>query len=95
MVLPLAKTLQEKLPPVKNAVAMTYAQAHTLTYKETKLRKQGYTVSEHFFDMFSWKFIEGNAASAIPDAYAIVLTQSAAKALFGKEDPIKQNYTRG
>jgi len=90
MVLPLAKTLQEELPQVKNAVAMTYPQTHTLTYKETKLRKQGYTVSEHFFDMFSWKFIDGNAASALPDAYAIVLTQSAAKALFGKEDPINK-----
>jgi hypothetical protein len=90
MVLPLAKTLQEKLPQIKNAVAMTYPQTHTITYKETKLRKQGYTVSEHFFDMFSWKFVDGNAASALPDAYAIVLTQSAAKALFGKEDPVNK-----
>ena len=90
MVLPLAKTLQEKLPQIKNAVVTTHPQTHTLTYRETKLRKQGYTVSDHFFDMFSWKFIKGNAASALPDAYAIVLTQSAANALFGKEDPINK-----
>jgi hypothetical protein len=44
------------------------------------------TVSDHFFNVFSWKFLKGNAASAIPDAYTIVLTQSTAKALFGDED---------
>ena len=90
MVLPLAKTLKEELPQLKNAVVTTHRQTHTLTYKETKLRKQGYTVSDHFFNMFSWQFINGNAASALPDAYAIVLTQSAAKALFGKGDPINK-----
>ena len=40
--------------------------------------------------MFSWKFIKGNAATAIPDAYSIVLTESAAKALFGNADPINK-----
>ena len=40
--------------------------------------------------MFSWKFIKGNAATALPDAYSIVLTQSTAKALFGNDDPINK-----
>jgi putative ABC transport system permease protein len=40
--------------------------------------------------MFSWKFIKGNAATALPDAYSLVLTQSAAKALFGMDDPINK-----
>src|SRR4030095_14399182 len=90
MVLPLAKTLQEKLPQIKNAVVTTHRQGHVLAYKDIKLKKQGYTVSERFFDMFSWKFIKGNAATALPDAYSIVLTQSAAKALFGNDDPISK-----
>ena len=72
MVLPLAKTLQEKLPQIKNAVVTTHQQSHVLTYGDVKLKKQGYTVSERFFNMFSWKFIRGNAATALPDAYSIV-----------------------
>jgi ABC-type antimicrobial peptide transport system permease subunit len=88
MVLPLAKSIEESSPQVKNAVVTTYSQPHVLTYGDTKLKKDGRTVSEHFFDMFSWKFIRGSAATAIPDAYSIVLTESAAKAIFGKEDPI-------
>lgn len=90
MVLPLAGELEKNSTHVKNAVVTTYAGHHVLTYGDQKLKKQGCTVSEHFFNMFTWKFIRGNAASALPDAYAIVLTQSAAKALFGKEDPINK-----
>ena len=90
MVLPLAKSLQDVSPQIKNAVVTTHGQSHVLTYGEAKLKKQGYTVSEHFFDVFSWKFIKGSAATAIPDAYSLVLTQSSAKALFGKEDPMNK-----
>lgn len=90
MVMPLAKSLKDVSPQIKNAVVTTHRQSHVLTYGDAKLKKQGYFVSEHFFDMFSWKFIKGNAATAIPDAYSIVLTQSAAKALFGNSDPINK-----
>jgi len=90
MVMPLAKSLKDVSPQIKNAVVTTHEQPHILTYGDAKLKKQGYTVSEHFFDMFSWKFIRGNPATAIPDAYSLVLTQSAAKALFGNADPINK-----
>jgi predicted permease len=90
MVLPLAAALQEKLPQIKNAVVATYRQAHVLTYKDDKLKKWGYTVSEHFFKMFSWKFIKGNASTAITDPSSIVLTRSAAKTFFGNDDPINK-----
>jgi ABC-type antimicrobial peptide transport system permease subunit len=90
MVLPLAKSLEDASPQIKNAVVTTHRQSHILTYGDTKLKKEGHTVSEHFFDMFSWKFIKGNAATALPDAYSLVLTASAAKALFGNADPINK-----
>jgi putative ABC transport system permease protein len=90
MVMPLAPALEKGSPQIKNAVVTTHQQSHILTYGEAKLKKQGYTVSEHFFDMFSWKFITGSAATAIPDAYSLVLTQSTAKALFGKDNPINK-----
>jgi len=90
MVLPLASTIGKQIPQIKSAVVTTHRQPHILTYGENKLKKEGYTVSERFFDMFSWKFIYGTPATALPDAYAIVLTQSAAKALFGNDDPINK-----
>ena len=90
MVLPLAPTLQEKIPQIKKAVVTTHRQEHILTYGDAKLKKQGYTVSEHFFDMFSWKFVEGNASTAITDPSSIVLTRSTARAFFGNDDPINK-----
>jgi putative ABC transport system permease protein len=90
MVLPLASSIEKNISQVKHAVVTTHRQPHILAYGDAKLKKEGYTVSEHFFDMFSWKFIKGNAATALPDAYSIVLTKSAAKALFGDDDPINK-----
>ena len=90
MVLPLAKELKEKLPQIKNAVVTTHQQSLVLTYGDLKIKKQGYTVSERFFDMFSWKFVKGNASTAITDPSSIVLTRSAAKAVFGNNDPINK-----
>ncbi len=90
MVLPLASSIGSDIPQVKQAVVTTGRQSHILTYGDNKLKKEGYTVGDHFFDMFSWKFVQGNAATALPDAYSIVLTESAARTLFGKEDPINK-----
>jgi len=90
MVLPLAQSIQKEIPQVKYAVVTTHQQPHILKYGDVKFKKQGYTVGEHFFDMFSWKFMRGNTATALPDAYSIVLTESTAKALFGDADPINK-----
>ena len=90
MVLPLASTIKNSLPQIKEAVVTTHRQPHILKYGDVKLKKEGYTVSDRFFQMFSWEFITGNPSTALPDPYAIVLTQSAAKALFGDADPVNK-----
>ena len=90
MVMPLAKTIQEEIPQIKYAVVTTRDQAHVLSAGDQKIKKRGYTVSEHFFDMFPWKFIKGNAATAIQDAYSLILTESTARAFFGSADPISK-----
>lgn len=88
MVFPLAKALGTGYPQIKYAVEMTYIEDHVLAAGETRLKKNGYTVSEHFFDMFSWTFLRGDPATAISGPTSIVLTQSAARAFFGKQDPM-------
>lgn len=88
MVFPLAATLEQELPEVEKAVMTSYAESHVLGFGDTKQRKNGMTVSENFFDMFSWQFLQGNSQTALPDPSSIVLTESAAKALFGDENPL-------
>ena len=90
MVLPLASTIEKAIPQIKHAVVTTHRQPHILAYGDKKIKKEGYTVGDHFFEMFSWKFIKGDATTALHDAYSIVLTQSVAKAFFGNDDPINK-----
>jgi ABC-type antimicrobial peptide transport system permease subunit len=90
MAMPLAGELESSSPKIKHAVVTTYQQQHVLAQGENKLKKKGYTVGDHFFDVFTWNFVKGNAATALKDPKSIVLTESSAKAFFGDEDPINK-----
>jgi len=88
IVFPLAKEMERNLPQVKNAVVTTFSESHILTTGDSKLNKKGFTVSDHYFNVFSWKFIKGNAATAINEPNTVVLTESTASSLFGNSDPM-------
>jgi putative ABC transport system permease protein len=47
-----------------------------------------YIVDSNFFTFFSFPLIKGNPATALSDPNSIVLTESAAKRIFGNEDPM-------
>ena len=93
MAMPLASALENSSPQIKHAVVTTYQQQNMLTYNNNKIKKEGYVVSDHFFDIFSWQFVKGNAATALKDPNSIVLTEDAAKAFFGNADPINKVLT--
>ena len=77
---PLVKALEKGYPQIEHVAQTSGDDNHVLAYGDTKLTKRGYSVSEQFFDVFSWTFVRGNAATAITDPASIVLTESAAKA---------------
>jgi len=88
MAFPLNKAIQDGIPQVKNAVVSSHRGTYVLSYGNKKLKKEGYTVGGNYFDMFSWKFAKGKAATALTDPYSIVITTSTARALFDKDNPI-------
>ncbi|HEX5152681.1 MAG TPA: ABC transporter permease [Parafilimonas sp.] len=93
MALPLAGALEKSSPQIKHAVVTTYQQQNLLAYNNNKIKKDGYVVSDHFFDIFSWQFVKGNAATALQEPNSIVLTEDAATAFFGHADPINKVLT--
>src|SRR3982751_2701923 len=93
MAMPLASALENSSPQIKHAVVTTYQQQNMLGYNNNKIKKDGYIVSEHFFDIFSWQFVKGNAANALKDPNSIVLSEDAAKVFFGNADPINKVLT--
>ena len=93
MALPFASAIENSSPQVKHAVVTTYQQQNVLSFNNNKIKERGYFVSDFFFDIFSWQFVEGNAATALKDPNSIVLTEEAAKAFFGNADPINKLLT--
>src|SRR5690606_5112899 len=47
-----------------------------------------YTADENFFDVFDFKFVSGDKATALKKPYSLVLTESMAKKFFGERNPI-------
>lgn len=88
IVFPLAKALENGYPQIKNAVVVSNDWSHMLFYNGKKLNKIGIAVTDHFFDIFTCKFIKGDPQTALDDPNSLVITESTALALFGNEDPI-------
>jgi putative ABC transport system permease protein len=90
MAFPYAGALEGSNAQIVRAVMTTHQESHLIEYGDTKIKKDLYQVTNGFFSMFSWKFIKGNAATAISDPKSIVITASAAKSFFGDNDPINK-----
>ena len=87
---PLKNALQEDISDIKNAAISEWGGTHLLTVGDMKLNKRGYFVSSEFLEMFEFPLLKGSAATVLDEPYSIVLTESAAKNLFGDEDPINK-----
>jgi len=63
---------------------------HLLTNGEKKINKTGMYAQPDFPNMLSLKMIRGDYASALKNPGSIIIAESVAKALFGKEDPLNK-----
>jgi ABC-type antimicrobial peptide transport system permease subunit len=84
----LARTIERDLPEVERTVRVNWGQSYLLTVGETKITRRGNAVDTGFLQMFSFPLVRGNAATALKDRHSIILTESLAKSLFGKDDPM-------
>jgi putative ABC transport system permease protein len=84
--LPLAATLKKDFPEVEESARLLYRE-RTLFKKgndgfyETKI----YYADSTIFNIFSYKFIEGNAANALNKPNSIVISKTLAEKYFGKD----------
>ncbi len=81
---PLAEDLKDEIPEIIKS-ATTWSGEILLTQGDTRINRWGRFVQPDFVDIFSLRFVEGNAQKALIAPDAIVLTQKTAHALFGKE----------
>ena len=83
-----ARALEKDLPEVEHAVRVVNKNNVLFSNGDKKLMKSGYLVDTCFLQMFSFSMVKGNPMSALNDPHSIVLTEKAAKSLFGDEEAI-------
>jgi putative ABC transport system permease protein len=83
-----APTFKRVFPEVENAVRMVLS-AQPMLYKNKFFNEQRIMYTDpSFFDMFTFKLLEGDAKTALSTPNEIVFTQTSAKKYFGDEDPM-------
>jgi ABC-type antimicrobial peptide transport system permease subunit len=86
--LPLYYELKSNYPEVKRVSRITWNEDHSLMNGINKFNSKGRYVDADFLYMFSFPLVKGQRIAALKDPYSIVLTESLATALFGKDNPI-------
>jgi len=97
----LASALQRDLPEVEHTVRVNWNSNFLFSVGEKRLTSKGNIVDSMFLEVFSFPLLKGNPQSVLMDPYSIVLTESLAKSLFGRDDPMgkviridnKDNFT--
>lgn len=75
---------------IKNTVVTNWGGESLLTVGDIRLNKRRYYVGEEFLEMFQFPLVKGDASKVLDEPESMVLTETAAKALFGDTDPINQ-----
>ncbi len=85
-----AKMLGEELAGVEEVVIMRQGVAFDLKSSGVVLPMKGCFASPSFFDVFSFGLEKGHAPTALIEPRSIVLTNTAARKLFGDTEPLGQ-----
>ena len=86
--LPVFYEFKSNYPEVKRNSRMDWGDDFSLMAGDKKIKKRGLHVDPDFLGMFSFPLVKGNPATALNDLNSMIITESVATALFGKEDAI-------
>jgi putative ABC transport system permease protein len=96
---PMARTMQMVFPEIEKSTRLlrTFSEDKTLlqyTDKTGEVRSfneaHGYLADSTFFQVLTYKFIEGNPQTALMTPNSLVLSEEVAKKIFGKESPLNK-----
>jgi len=94
---PIAVGMKRDFPEVKQftrVVPLFGIDKHLLKYKEQNIwETDAYCVDSTFFDVFTYRTVNGNLKSALDKPYSVVLLKPTADKLFGTQDPVGKTIT--
>ena len=85
----LAETVESEFPDVEMAVVATpsyWFGKFTLSLGDKSIESGGIYASRHYFSVFSFDLIQGNAEEVLADKNSIVISESTALSLFNRTD---------
>jgi len=88
--LKLANVLRRQIPEIQYVAETDGFGMHGLMAADKKFYLNGGQVGGDFLKMFRYNLLEGNVNAALNNPYSIVLSESTAKALFGKDDALNK-----
>ena len=89
----LARALERDFPEVEKTVRVITWSSVDVRLDEKKFEMGVCVADPELFEIFDFPFVRGNLETAFPNPNAIAITESAAKRLFGEEDPIGKTIT--
>lgn len=86
---PMAKALKADYPEVVQVVRIARFGAWLIRYKDKGFNEDNVLFADStFFNVFDFKMIQGNPATALVNPRSMVLTRTAVKRYFGNENPM-------
>ncbi len=86
----LGPVLKKDYPEIVETSRMNWTNRRLLRYQEKTFHVKGTEVDPDFLTMFSFPLLQGDAETALDDIQSIVITQSLARKLFGKKNPMNK-----
>ena len=91
---PIAMELAHTLPEVETAVRVVEVlgvEQHIVRYNDKAFfEKKAFLVDSTFLDVFSYKLLEGNPATALDAPSTVLLSEELTKKLFGSKSPLDE-----
>ncbi|MCF3107477.1 ABC transporter permease [Niabella sp. CC-SYL272] len=86
---PMASTMKQEFPEIVNFTRVRRAEKYQATYGEKRMDlPRAFFVDSAFLDMFNFKLLSGDRQHALQQPLSAVITASAARKLFGSENPV-------
>ncbi len=86
---PMAEAMIRDYPEVMNACRVKESGDWLIRYEDKKFNEKKFLFADStFFDIFSFKLLEGNPKTVLTEPRSVVMTQTGAKKYFGNENPV-------
>ncbi len=88
---PIGPTMKNEFPEVEDFLRMNNWDETIIRYGEKSFTEKNFLEADSsFFDFFSIPLLRGSKENVLNEPHTLVLSQSAAKRIFGEEDPINK-----